>query len=436
MSTRISDVVLVLMMVFVLYALGGHSLLFTVNPALDIDSLHAIRAMGDPFRRAGYIVFAVAGLIAHRLAGPAGTRNYTSLRLCVIFTFSWMAISVAWSRITPLSLKEELSALLVWLACAAIASRISLGTIRTIAIIYTGCAITLGLFCELALSTFRPLMPGYRFSGTVYPNIQGVICAICIISLISFNPHPRHMRAAKYCAILISTTLLLLTQSRDSIVAVFVAGVVIELSAWTKRSLVSLVAGISLFVIATISVFLLMYPGMTRQDVIGAATLQRDTVAADGVGDTRLAIWKECLPLLANHPIVGYGYGAFWSEDRVATMSDQLGFIALHAHNGYLDAALNTGLIGCLVFTLMLIMALRVYLSNYRMTRRSNVGFAAAIVIFFVTHLLLESFYVTGVETILTLCVVMRLAFANVPFDDLDTGSRAHNVKAVQCTQC
>jgi exopolysaccharide production protein ExoQ len=323
-----------------------------------------------------------------------------------------MALSVIWSEITPLSLRELISALLVWLACIALATRLSISQIRSAVIIYSGFTMVLGLVCEILLSTCHPLTSGYRFSGTVYANIQGVICSIFIISLLSVHLELLYLRIARGGALLFAFTLLILTQSRDSIVALFAAGLVIGLCSWTRRHLVFLFTGVSLFCTLLLVLFLLTLPGMTKKDLLAAATLDRDTVAANGVGDTRLAIWEECLPLLANHPILGYGYGAFWSEDRVSAMADHLGFIALHVHNGYLDTALNIGVIGCIVFVLTFFGALREYLMEYRRTRRRDIGFSAAVLVFFVSHLLFESFYVTGLETILALCVLMNLAFA------------------------
>src|ERR1039457_7187667 len=165
--SRVSETLLVLMLACCLYALGGHSLFVTVTPPLDVDALHELRAMGDPLKRAGFAILVLAALLALRFKPSPGIWTHAALRVCVLFTISWMALSVAWSRITPLSLKELVGALLVWLACVAIAPRLTLAGIRKAALIYSGSAMTLGLVCELFLSTCHPLAPGYRFSGTV-----------------------------------------------------------------------------------------------------------------------------------------------------------------------------------------------------------------------------------------------------------------------------
>ena len=403
------------MLAFCIYAFGGHSIFFTVTPELDVDALHAMRTMVDPLRRAGYVVLVLLVVLAIRLKPRTGIRTHSGIRFCVLFTISWMALSVIWSRITPVSLKELRDGLLVWLACAAIAPRLGLAGIRKAAMIYTGLAMILGVACELSLSTFHPFRSGYRFSGTLYPNLQGTVCAIFIICLVSGNIQARYLHVMRYCALFVAMTLLILTQSRDSMAALAVVGVFIGTSRWSKRSVVKLIASACLICALITGALVLAFPGVTGRDLTSAITLDRDTVAADGIGGTRLSIWTECLSLLAARPLLGYGYGSFWSEERVREMADRLGLLVLHAHNGYLDVALNTGLVGCAVFVMALFWALKQYLRDYRNRWQSDVGFASGVLLFFVVHILFESFYVTGVETILSLCMIMVLAFARKP---------------------
>jgi hypothetical protein len=146
----------ILALTLALYVLGDHSLRFTVSDPLDIDSLHTARVMGDPLRRIGYIALIGGALYAISRMPSLTARPHRGLRRCVVFTVSWMALSVAWSQITALSLKDLGVALIVWLSCAAIGPRLSLAGIRKAAILYNGCAILLGLLCEVLLSTCHP----------------------------------------------------------------------------------------------------------------------------------------------------------------------------------------------------------------------------------------------------------------------------------------
>jgi exopolysaccharide production protein ExoQ len=63
----------------------------------------------------------------------------------------------------------------------------------------------------------------------------------------------------------------------------------------------------------------------------------------------RSEIWATLIPYAMMHPIVGYGFGGFWTTAMRELTSS-------HAHNGYLDIILNCGFIG-LLFVIMFIIS-------------------------------------------------------------------------------
>lgn len=66
----------------------------------------------------------------------------------------------------------------------------------------------------------------------------------------------------------------------------------------------------------------------------------------------RTEIWAYLLPYALQEPILGYGFGGFWTDAiREATSS--------HAHNGYLDILLNIGSVGLFLFSLYFISCCR-----------------------------------------------------------------------------
>ncbi len=68
----------------------------------------------------------------------------------------------------------------------------------------------------------------------------------------------------------------------------------------------------------------------------------------------RTIIWDVALAKLQESPLLGFGRGAFWAPgSRYAIASGKavaVGFIPPHAHNGFIDLALDIGLIGLLLF--------------------------------------------------------------------------------------
>lgn len=68
----------------------------------------------------------------------------------------------------------------------------------------------------------------------------------------------------------------------------------------------------------------------------------------------RTYIWKVALYQLLDHPLFGFGRSAFWSPDspypRAISSYLSQSFRAPHAHNGFIDTALDVGLIGLTLF--------------------------------------------------------------------------------------
>lgn len=65
----------------------------------------------------------------------------------------------------------------------------------------------------------------------------------------------------------------------------------------------------------------------------------------------RTRIWEVAALSIAQRPWLGYGYGAFWwvaSESRQAIAL--IGYPTPHAHNGFLDLALQLGFVGLVAF--------------------------------------------------------------------------------------
>lgn len=68
--------------------------------------------------------------------------------------------------------------------------------------------------------------------------------------------------------------------------------------------------------------------------------------------DARLTIWAFSIINIQANPWLGYGYNSFWLED---SLSQVVEWDIPHAHNHFLDLLLDMGIIGLLVFLVILI---------------------------------------------------------------------------------
>jgi O-antigen ligase len=73
--------------------------------------------------------------------------------------------------------------------------------------------------------------------------------------------------------------------------------------------------------------------------------------------DPRLSIWAKATQHIEQRPLAGYGFGRGLLRDRLPEEANHE--VAWHAHNLFLDLALQTGLIGVVLFVVLLAATLR-----------------------------------------------------------------------------
>lgn len=89
---------------------------------------------------------------------------------------------------------------------------------------------------------------------------------------------------------------------------------------------------------------------------LGPGTVLSDTLSAvvrllpiDATYTGRADVWVFAFEKIAQKPFTGYGFNTFWTLDSTRFGTEMVGewaSAAAHAHNSYIDAALNIGLIG------------------------------------------------------------------------------------------
>lgn len=62
--------------------------------------------------------------------------------------------------------------------------------------------------------------------------------------------------------------------------------------------------------------------------------------------DGRVPLWQALWPYIYERPLIGYGFGAFWRQDRFYAISLKINWVAPTAHNGSLEEMLGTGVVG------------------------------------------------------------------------------------------
>jgi exopolysaccharide production protein ExoQ len=120
--------------------------------------------------------------------------------------------------------------------------------------------------------------------------------------------------------------------------------------------------------------------------------LQQATLTALGKDRTltdRTSVWRAVRPEIAQKPWLGYGVSGFWRgwDGPSAAVWALVPWHPVHSHNGYLDLALDLGLVGLCVFVAGLFVIVRQALRLVR--RRSSLTCLWALL--FLAFLLVES---------------------------------------------
>ena len=156
--------------------------------------------------------------------------------------------------------------------------------------------------------------------------------------------------------------LVVLSASETSLVAECVLLLVVVPFSKVHRS-VFIFASLCLMALGTLFVAEVKHP----IDVV-LALLNRDQ---DLTG--RAEIWTLVLAAIAKHPLLGYGYTAFWRGiDGPSADISLNGWIPSGAHNGFLNLALDFGVIGPVLFAFALVGPVR-YAVHAALRRHSPV---------------------------------------------------------------
>jgi O-antigen ligase len=67
----------------------------------------------------------------------------------------------------------------------------------------------------------------------------------------------------------------------------------------------------------------------------------------------RIPLWQYSAGAVLQRPLLGAGWDAFWFSKEADNIRNQINWPAPHAHNGFLELALNVGLIGMVIFLIL-----------------------------------------------------------------------------------
>ncbi len=372
------------------------------------DEMAISAAVGSWLRRLAFMSIAIFGIYCIFRSSGKRLRFDGLLAFLVLSYLAWCLASVLWSTEPPITIRRLAALVFCCLGALGISRQLGARDLCVLGMFIATAYIILGVCAEISLGTFQPFSSEYRFSGTVHPNTQGTYCALLCMGaacLASRSTHPKRLMIFLF---LVGVTFLLLTRSRTSCGALVIALGVLWSMTLARR--VKLLAAVAIGSAISIGGVVMLLAGMNVEEKLSGTLLlgrQEDARSLSG----RVPLWTELTASIEERPLLGYGYGGFWTSERVGDISATLKFPVAEAHSVYLDTVLSIGLVGAVVFFGAVAVAVGRAAWRCRKNDEAAAGFILVLLIFSVASGSLESVALTMFVTFVAACGLCRLAF-------------------------
>lgn len=334
------------------------------------------------FGFAGTLLAAILGLAAAS-ATWSGSTGETALRAFQLM----LTTAFAWSFASRYSLDEQLECIRYALLVLLISSLI-LGL----------------LFPEYGL--MHGEFEGAWRGAFTHKNGLGRVSLLGLVVFGSIISRRERRKSVDIFGFIASALLLILSTSRSPLVELLVIISLVPLfRSFRKQGSLFLV-----YVLGASSAALIVAVwGYSHLDKI------LELLGRDATMSGRTALWFAVLSFISQRPWLGYGFGAFWQgmNGNSAFISLALNWQVPHAHDGYLDATLDIGLVGLSLVVAFIVIGARNAVRSIRRDDRGGSIWPLLCLTFLVLSNLTESallrhsnvFWVLLVSTVLSVSV-------------------------------
>ena len=376
------------------------------------DTIVGAVAEGSASRRAALVslaILAIVLLIRHR----------ANVRLRIQNSLGWILLGFAalalasplWAEDRRLTLTRVAVFAILCIAAVAIVHRFSVREIILWAFFTTGTYLLIGVVAEALFGTFRPFSSGYRFAGTLHPNNEGINCALLLLSgLAAADLEKQKKKTYRICA-LVGFVFLVLTASRTAFASALVALAVYLGALSSKRAKIVTAYALSI----VLCVLLVTLGSSFLPDLKSAVMLGRDDSTV-GSFNGRTGVWDEISHYVQRRPILGYGYGGFWTPAHISEVSEGEKWGIPNSHSAYLDNLLGLGAVGLIAYVFLLFAGIRRAFRLHKLSRNSAYAFCGTLLVFCAINGFLESAPIEpSFLMLLSMAVLARMAFEDRP---------------------
>lgn len=342
--------------------------LVTLEPFPDLRGAGLANAVSGRFALT-YVIFAglaaVAVLLAAVRDGPSLRTLVIPLHLCLL---GWMLINIVFSENRGLSMQRfvlttsvtTLAVLLPLLPPTQKSFNRCLGVaaLALLALCYLGLLLAPQLSMHTAADFGEPQLAGDWRGSFGHKNVASPVMS-CLVYLGVYLTTVGSFVMGPALAGLAGVFLIFTGGKTSSVLCLVIYGlasvVYVTRSLWLKW----------VICLAPLIVMNLLTIGSVASPNLAAITR---TLPVDPTFTGRSDIWAFALTAVAEKPILGHGYAAFWDDvrDRETAQGAEWSVTAAHSHNSYLDLAVTIGLPGLALCVLIFVFA---PLGNFHVAR-------------------------------------------------------------------
>ncbi|WFU42442.1 O-antigen ligase [Bradyrhizobium sp. CB82] len=319
-----------------------------------------------------YIAFAglaaAALLLTFAQDAPSLKTLVTPLHLCFI---GWMLINIVFSESRGVSaqrfvLTASASALAILLPLLPPTQKsfnrcLALAALVLLALCYLGVVLAPQFSIHTAADIAEPQLAGDWRGNFGHKNVASSVMS-CLVYLGIYLTAMGSLVMGPVIAALAGIFLIFTGGKTSSVLCLVVYAlaslVYLTRSLWLKR----------LICLAPLIVMNLLTVGSVASPTLAAITR---ALPVDPTFTGRSDIWEFALAAVAEKPILGHGYAAFWDDvtERQTAKGAEWAVTAAHSHNSYLDLAVTIGLPGLLLVILIFVFS---PLNNFQAAQRGS----------------------------------------------------------------
>ena len=269
-----------------------------------------------------------------------------------LLTLLFILASVLWSVFPGITFKHFLTLLGTTIIGAYLGSRYDMREIVDISLAALGVGMILSILSIVCFPRIAQDLDQYDLAWKgVYAtkNSLGRLMAYSIVLILVRFFWEKQVKLVQFFYLIFSVLLLMLSGSKTGIGVVIAMGCVILCFKYKR-----LISKKLILAIASIALLLLI-------SIVNYLEALLELFGRDLTFTGRTVLWELSIEKLLEKPFLGYGYDAFWQgwDGPSSDIWNILRWEPPHSHNGFIDVALNLGLIGLVIFTIGYLFNLR-----------------------------------------------------------------------------